>query len=339
MYQAGIRWMFLILGTAIGAGYASGREIWQFYGEQSGLAILFFTIIFIICCYIIMKISYEKKAEHFVPVLKELVGEKASHVYDVITILYLFSTTVVMLAGGGATLELFNIPFWWGILIFGFFLVLVFLWNINGLVSINMAIIPALIIFLITVLFIFLTSAGKDFSFNLQEQSNWPSAFTFTALNILPLVAVLGAIGKEMKSKGEAWVASIGSGLFLGVITFIYNEALIEVAQEIMLYEIPLFVILKNFPYIAVFIMSILLFGAIFTTAASGLLGLSTRFKDIMKMPLWMIAILLILLMIPFTTFGFSTLVSILYPIYGIANLYLLAVILLYPIVNRYNFK
>ncbi|MFS8630041.1 MAG: plasmid recombination protein, partial [Bacillales bacterium] len=56
-----------------------------------------------------------------------------------------------------------------------------------------------------------------------------------------------------------------------------------------------------------------------------------------MKMPLWMIAILLIVLMAPFTIFGFSTLVSILYPLYGIANLYLLAVILLYPIVNRYN--
>ncbi|WP_449538275.1 YkvI family membrane protein [Ferdinandcohnia sp. Marseille-Q9671] len=339
MFRAGIKWMFLILGTSIGAGYASGREIWQFYGEQSSLAIIFFTFIFTICCYTIMKISYKKETEHFVPVLRELVGEKIAHLYDGITILYLFSTTVVMLAGGGATLELFNIPFWWGIVLFGLLLVLVFMWNINGLVSINMIIIPALIVFLVTVLFIFLFSNEREFSFVLQEQENWPAAFTFTALNILPLVAVLGAIGKEMKSKGEALVASIGSGLFLGVITLVYNEALLDIAQEIMLYEIPLFVILKNFPYIAVFFMSILLFGAIFTTAASGILGLSTRFKEKLKMPLWMIAVLFIILMAPFTTFGFSTLVSILYPIYGIANLYLLAVILLYPIVNRYNLK
>ena len=46
MFQAGFRWMFLILGTAIGAGYASGREIWQFYGEQSALAIIFFYVHF-----------------------------------------------------------------------------------------------------------------------------------------------------------------------------------------------------------------------------------------------------------------------------------------------------
>ena len=40
--------MFLILGTTIGAGYASGRELWQFFGFESGLAIAIFTVIFII---------------------------------------------------------------------------------------------------------------------------------------------------------------------------------------------------------------------------------------------------------------------------------------------------
>ncbi|MFT4417306.1 hypothetical protein ACLM5H_26115 [Fredinandcohnia humi] len=337
MLRAGIKWMFLILGTAIGAGYASGREIWQFFGEQSGLAIILFTFIFIICCFTIMKISYEKKAEHFVPVLQELIGPKLAYLYDGITILYLFSTTIVMLAGGGATLELFNIPFWWGILLFSLFLVLVFLWNINGLISINIVIIPLLVIFLVFVIAIFLFFDNKEISFNLAKQGNWSAAFTFTALNILPMIAVLGAIGKEMKSTSEAWVASIGSGLLLGTISFYYNEALIGIAQEIILYEIPLFIFLKEYPYIFVLTMSVLLFGAIFTTAASGLLGLTTRFKDKMKLPLWSIAIIFIVLMVPFTTFGFSTLVSILYPIYGIANLYLLAVILLYPITNRYN--
>ena len=36
---------------------------------------------------------------------------------------------------------------------------------------------------------------------NWHLQHNWPAAFTFTALNILPLVAVLSTIGKEIKSK------------------------------------------------------------------------------------------------------------------------------------------
>lgn len=31
MVNSGLKWMFLIIGTTIGAGYASGREIWEFF--------------------------------------------------------------------------------------------------------------------------------------------------------------------------------------------------------------------------------------------------------------------------------------------------------------------
>ncbi|MDX9635126.1 hypothetical protein, partial [Bacillus sp. PBL-C9] len=31
VWKAGSRWTLLILGSLIGAGYASGQEIWQFF--------------------------------------------------------------------------------------------------------------------------------------------------------------------------------------------------------------------------------------------------------------------------------------------------------------------
>ncbi len=339
MWNAGFKWMFLIMGTIIGAGYASGRELWQFFGDQSGLAILIFTVIFSICCFVIMKISYNEQSEHFIPVLQKLIGKRLAKYYDVMIILYLFTTTVVMLAGGGATLEAFQIPYWGGIIIMCVLLILLFVKGIQGMVTMNVFIIPILITGLITTLLIFITSKESQFTFDWSAQHNWPSAFTFTALNILPLVAVLSAVGKEMKHIGEAWIASIGSGLVLGIISFIYNESLMQVASEIMLYEIPLFAILKFYPFPMLVFMSFLLWAAIFTTAASGVFGITTRFREKLHLPLWKISIFTLAMMIPFTTFGFTTLVSILYPIYGIANLYLLTSILLYPITNRYKFE
>jgi uncharacterized membrane protein YkvI len=337
VWNSGFKWMFLIMGTTIGAGYASGRELWQFFGDQSGVAILLFTIIFSICCFVIMKVSYNEQSEHFIPVLQKIVGKKLAYVYDVLIVIYLFTTTIVMLAGGGATLETFQVPYWSGILLFCGLLVVLFIWGVRGMVTMNVFILPILILGLITTLLLFINSSENHLSFDWKAQSNWPAAFTFTALNILPLVAVISAIGKEMKHIGEAWIASIGSGLILGIISFIYNESLIQVAKEIMLYEIPLFAILKYYPYPMLVFMSFLLFAAIFTTAASGVFGITTRFRKIIKLPLWTLAIIALLLMIPFTTFGFATLVSVLYPIYGIANLYLLSSILLYPIMNRYK--
>ncbi|MGO4889031.1 hypothetical protein ACJ2A9_14850 [Anaerobacillus sp. MEB173] len=337
MWRNGFKWMFLIIGTMIGAGYASGRELWEFFGAESGLAIMIFTVLFIICCSVIMKISFRSESTHYLPILQSLMGKKLTGLYDMMIILYLFSTTVIMLAGGGATLEIIQFPYWIGIAVIVFLLVVLFLWDTKGMTSMNSFVIPLLIIFLVGVLSVFQMSMGFSIEIDLSKQQNWPTAFTFTALNILPLVAVLAAVGKEIKHEGEVWIASIGSGLLLGGISFLYNESLLKVAHEIMLYEIPLFAILKHYPYYMILVMSGLLWTAIYTTAAAGVFGLVTRFRNYIKLPLWLLALLLLLMMIPLTTFGFSNLIAFLYPLYGVLNLYILAAILLYPITKRTN--
>ena len=103
MFRAGLKWIFLIMGTTMGAGYASGREIWQFFGHGSGLAILLFTVLFIICINVILTISYESESTDYLPVLKQIAGEKLTPIYDYMILLYLFCITVVMIAGSGAS--------------------------------------------------------------------------------------------------------------------------------------------------------------------------------------------------------------------------------------------
>ncbi|MBD1379850.1 YkvI family membrane protein [Metabacillus arenae] len=337
MWSAGFKWMFLILGTIIGAGYASGRELWQFFGFESGLAILLFTIFFSFACYTIMKISYKEKSEHFFPVLERLVGTKLSYVYDVLIIVYLFTTTVVMIAGGGATLEVFSVPYWMGIIVFCLMLAGLFFWDVDGVFSLNSFLIPILIIGLLVALMSFQFQHPHAWILNMEKQYNWPSALTFTSLNILPLVAVLSAIGKEIKSIKEAKIASIGSGCILGGISLLYNETLVQLADYIGDYEIPLFAILEGSPVIAIVFMSFVLWLAIYTTAVSGIFGLATRFRKIVNIPIWLMASIFVLLMIPFTSLGFSALISFLYPLYGLINLYLLVAILLFPLTNRYK--
>ncbi|WP_078593340.1 hypothetical protein [Evansella clarkii] len=339
MLLAGLKWMFLIIGTMIGAGYASGRELWQFFGTESTLAIILFSILFFICTYVIMDVSRQRKTKHYIPVLREFMGARLTGLYDGMIVLYLFSTTVIMIAGGGATLEVLHIPYWYGVLIISGLLVILFIWGINGMTSMNAMIIPVLITFLLGTLFVFQWTSGFQLHVDAGKQSNWPSAFTFTALNILPLVAVLAAIGHKINHKGELWIASLGSALLLGFISFLYNESLLTVANEVMLYEIPLFAILKHYPYFMVLVMSGLLWAAIYTTAASGLLGLCTRISEYVKIPFWQLSFFLLLLMIPLTTIGFAKLIGILYPLYGILNLYILAAILLYPITHRFEDK
>jgi uncharacterized membrane protein YkvI len=335
LVRAGLKWMFLILGTMIGAGYASGRELWLFFGQESTLAIVLFTLFFIICMYVVMTLSSRLRTQHYMPVLEQLLGKKVSTFYDIMIFIYLYTTTVVMIAGGGASLEVLNIPYWYGVFIISSGLILLFIGGNKGLVTLNVITIPVLIVFLVGVLFKSVYGDPHAFIIDWQKQSNWHASIMFTSLNIVSLVAVIGGLGNEIKTKGEIWIATVGSGLILGGISFLYNQSLLQIASVIPHYEIPLFALIKNAPFIMTIAMSGLLWIAIYTTAASGIFGLITRMKNRFKGPLWLLALIMTLTMIPLTTFGFSSLVSTLYPIYGVLNLYFLASLLIYPLLHR----
>ncbi|MBM7601372.1 putative membrane protein YkvI [Virgibacillus halotolerans] len=335
MFRSGMKWMFLIIGTTIGAGYASGRELWQFFGHESGLAIVLFAVFFTMSCIVIMQVSYKNQSTQYLPVLRKIVGAKLTRIYDVMIFLYLYTTTVVMIAGSGATGQAFNFSYWWGIGIMVGVLILLFMKGINGILSVNQYVLPILIIGLLFMLLQFTHDQKLALFSHWHEQRNWTAAFPFTALNILPLIAVLGAIGNKIKSKQEIWIASISSGVILGVVSYIYNNSLIQIADEMLLYEIPMFAILKNYPFGMLIFMSILLWIAIFTTAAAGVLGIVTRIQDFFRKPLSLLAVVILVTMIPLTTLGFSTLISYIYPIYGILNLYVLTRLLLFPLWNK----
>lgn len=332
MIRASVKWLLLITGTIIGAGYASGRELWQFFGHESGLAIIIFMMIFSVACAVIMYISYQKQSESYNPVLIQIMGLKFGKIYDVLIFLYLFTTTIVMIAGSGATAQTFSIPFTIGVVITVLLLIAVFLKGVNGILVLNQLIIPILIIGLLFVLFYF-TFDEKINLLYFGSQENWIAAFPFTALNILPIIAVVGAIGNKIKTKGEIWIASIGSGVILGLISYVYNHSLIHVSDDLIYYEIPLFAILNGYSMKFIILMSIILWLAIFTTAVSGMLGLVSRLhRVIQKKPMWMIVSGLLILMFPLSFFGFSTLIKYLYPLYGFLNLYLLVRLLFYPL-------
>ncbi|MDY0394714.1 hypothetical protein ACFSMW_07025 [Virgibacillus halophilus] len=332
MLRSAMKWMFLIIGTTIGAGYASGRELWEFFGHESGLAIVLFVIFFSISIYAIMHVSYQYQSTEYRPVLKEIVGKKLAGIYDAMIFIYLYTTTVVMISGSGATGQAFNLSYWWGIGIMVVVLIVLFAKGIGGLLAVNELILPVLLIGLVFVLLRFTFDQDLQLFSHWHEQRNWMAAFPFTALNVLPLIAVVGAIGNKISSKQEIWIASIGSGVILGVVSYLYNNSLIQIADELLVYEIPLFAILKHYSFKMLVFMSFMLWFAIFTTAAAGVLGIVSRIKSYFNLPLWLLVTLLLISMLPLTLVGFSSLISFTYPLYGILNLYVLTRLLLFPV-------
>lgn len=335
MIRAGLKWVFLIIGTTIGAGYASGREIWQFFGSGSELAIIIFMILFILSVNIILKISYEAQTSDYLPLLRKIVGSKFARAYDYLILVYLFSVTLVMIAGSGASFQGYGLPFWWGTGIICLGLILIFRKGINELLVINQILMPLLIISLFFILVIFMFDEQISFGIEWKRQDNWMAAFPFTALNILPLIAVLGAIGEKIKTKGEIYIASITSGLMLGILSFIYNKSLVHLSLQMIMDDIPLFAIINNYGGKVILLMTVMLWLAIFTTAAATLLGMVTRIKNNFDLSIGKIVCIILLCMLPFTGIGFAQLVAVIYPLYGVLNLYMLVKLIFYPIWNK----
>lgn len=335
MIRAGLKWVFLIIGTTIGAGYASGREIWQFFGSGSELAIIIFMILFILSVNIILKISYEAQTSDYLPLLRKIVGSKFARAYDYLILVYLFSVTLVMIAGSGASFQGYGLPFWWGTGIICLGLILIFGKGINELLVINQILMPLLIISLFFILVIFMFDEQISFGIEWKRQDNWMAAFPFTALNILPLIAVLGAIGEKIKTKGEIYIASITSGLMLGLLSLIYNKSLVHLSLQMIMDDIPLFAIINNYGGKVILLMTVMLWLAIFTTAASTLLGMVTRIKNNFNLSIGKIVFIILLCMLPFAGIGFAQLVAVIYPLYGVLNLYMLVKLIFYPIWNK----
>src|SRR5690625_1353670 len=334
MIRGSLNWTFLIVGTVIGAGYASGRELWQFFGSESGLAILLFTFIFSLSCYSIMMISYKKQSKHYATILPEIVGLKLKGFYDVFILFYLLATTIVMVAGSGAVGEIFNLSQWWGILLLLISILLVFSFKIEGFLVINKLLIPILILGLLSTLLLFIFDEKIPIFNPLEGQANWFAAFPFTSLNILPLIAVLGAIGDKIRTKEEIIISSICSGAILGGLTYLYNSSLIHLADRMNDYEIPLFNILENYSTSLLLVITLILWLAIFTTAASNMVGITTRLQRVLPFRFFTIVCLTLIVIVPISKVGFSTLIHYLYPAYGLLNLYVLSKLLIYPIIK-----
>src|SRR5690625_7170501 len=99
---------------------------------------------------------------------------------------YLFSTTIVMLAGSGAAGQAFNLSYWWGVIIIVVALIVLFSRNINGLLSINEYLIPMLISGLLYILLKFTFDQELLLFSHLPELIDYSAALPVQALTLLP---------------------------------------------------------------------------------------------------------------------------------------------------------
>ncbi|MFX0560943.1 hypothetical protein TEPIDINF_002382 [Tepidibacillus infernus] len=330
----GLKIGLTIMGTTIGAGFASGREIWEFftsYGRQSIFGLMIALTLFSLSSIFILWMSWRHQTENYYDILVLLLGNTLSRLFDTLIFLYLVSGSIIMLAGSGATFVQWNLPFILGVGIVSIAIWLVLTKGVRGLINLNSILMPIKTVIILAIGLLYISrNPSLSGPFTRHYLEVWPSAITYVAFNMISLLGVLSTMGKRIETKGEIIFGGITSIIGLGLVGMMINLSLLRV-PHVDQYEIPLFSLIPTNQPILLLIVSVILWLAIYTTALSNIHALVYRIQNKINLSTGKISLGIILFIIPFTFIGFANLVKVLYPLYGVLNLYVLSILILYP--------
>ncbi|MFW6006965.1 MAG: hypothetical protein ACOC4G_01040 [Bacillota bacterium] len=325
------------IGTIIGAGFASGQEVLQFFGYyhfRGFFGIIITALLFIIYGYIILKLGWKYRAYSHKDILKKLPGQMLIKLLDLIIIFFLFGAFITMIAGSGAIFaEQFLLNSIWGNLFMVLISLLTVILGVSGVVTAISGIVPFLItgiIFLAVVTFFNQSFPDTgEFIGTLTVNSplnNWfTSAMVYVSYNIVMAIAILAPLGGEVDREEILKPGSILGGLGLGMGAGLILFTLLYNLPEILEYEIPMIYVAGEIsPWIRLS-YSFILLAEIYTTAVGNLFGFVRRISGDNKKRYKIVSIISCILALFFSQAGFSTLVYYLYPVIGYTGFLILA--------------
>lgn len=326
------------IGTVIGAGFATGQEILQFFTifHNWGLiGILVSTILFVWLGIKMMILSHRIGAYSYQELNNYLFGKTFGTIINLFVFLILFGVTCVMLSGTGAIFkEQLNLPFQLGILITLVLCYIVMLKGLKGIFMVNSMVVPLMIMFSI----IIAVKVGwlnheeivndffKGYLWN-QKLQGWKwflSALTYVAFNLSMAQAVLVPLGKEVQEESTLIWGGFWGGAGLGFMLLASHFALQTLMPNVSQYDIPMAILIKDIGGVVFLLFLLVIYGEIFTTLVGNVFGMSRQIRNLYKLTeRWTVVVILLTSYIV-SQIGFSTLVSYLYPLFGYMGLLLL---------------
>lgn len=361
----------VIIGSIIGAGFASGQEINSFFYKYGIIGILGIIISIFLISLIIYKVFLIIKKENintyknFLEIIfeknnkeiinkknkiknnKKIINEKnnlkinknkylnISNITNIIINIFLIISFFIMIAGVGAYFnQEYNMSAILGSSILAVICLIIFINNIEGLIKINNYLIPILIFFLIII------GIKNINNLNIIEINHKKiinnfiptilSGITYASYNIILLIPALITLKNKIK-KNNIFLISFFSGIILFILALIIYFLLINIKININKIEMPaVYVVGKYFPQFKKIYEFIILTSILTTAISEGISVLENTCKN--KKNYTQFAIVLCITSVIFSKIGFSNLINLLYPIFGILGFFQIFIILKHKI-------
>jgi len=328
---------FTYIGTIVGAGFATGQEILQFftqYGRFAPWTILIATVLFVWLGTKIMLIAHEIKANSYEDLNKHLFGQTAGQVISLFLMIVLICVNSIMLAGAGSLfVEHFNIHYQTGLLLTLFATFLLLRKGMSAILTLNSIVVPLMLVFTFLIVLNTLDSPSANRWITLIVDKSWTATwaapFLYSAFNLAMAQAVLVPLGAQMPSRGVIRAGGILGGIGIGFMLLSGHFALSAYMPGITQFEIPMGNIAYQLGLFAQMIYLLLIFSEIFTTFVADVYGVTLQIKQRVPLSTPVITIILMIISYLISQFGFSSLLSVLYPLFGLFSLIWLVMIVL----------
>ena len=326
------------IGTVVGAGFATGQEILQFFtnfGAKGMWGIALSTFLFICFGYIIMSVGNSRSARSHLEVIDGTGGHLLTKFMDVLITFFLFGSLTAMIAGTGAIArEQLGVSAVWGSLFMTVLTTATVLYGIDGIINSISAVVPFLLLSIAGISGYCIIKAPPIYA---EAQtavqsgliSNWlTAAILYTSYNTVISISVLGPLGTKLSGKKAILKSAAIGGLGLGIGSAMIYAALLLNIGEAPRYEIPM-LYLAGTPLIKALYTAVLT-AEIYTTAIGSLYGFTARLTSGIISPRRGVPLTLAAAATAFfaSFASFSGIVKILYPLIGLGGLLLLASLL-----------
>ena len=326
---------FVIIGTLIGAGFASGQEMYIFfysYGLNGLFGLLVSSFLMGIIIYKVLRMIEKNNITNYKEFLDIIVNKtfkrkyfNIKNIFEIIINIFILITFFIMIAGFGAYFEQsLRINQFLGSIIIAVLSFSVFLSSVKGLVKVNGFLIPILIglIFIVGILN-FCHLNFDEFSSNLiiNKSSNWfINAILYCSYNSILLIPSIITLNKYIKNKKSNITIAIFTVLIVLGLSIILFSILGNVDTDISNVEMPVvYVVEKMFKGLKM-VYGFVIISSIFTTSISlGTSFLNNVCKNKRSFP--QVAGIMCITSVGVSNFGFSNLVNLLYPIFGYLGL------------------
>ncbi len=318
-----------VVGLAVGAGFASGREVIQYFvsfGIPGLVGAVLAAVLFSLMCMVVLQLgSYYRASEHSA-VFNAVTTPFLSRALDLFIIFTLFATGFVMIAGAGANLnQQFGVPVWFGSLALTLLVIVAGMLDVRRVTEVIGVITPVIVVFIIAAGIYSFTHPAGTLSELAPVASQIPStlpnwlisSLNYVAMGFALAVSMAIVMGGDMLDPKSAGRGGLLGGATYGALLLITTFALYFNVNYVAYAEMPTLQLVNFIHPIAGTVMSAVIFAMIFNTAIGMYYALTSRV--VAKRPERFRPTIVVLALAGFAVsfVGFGNLVSYLFPVIG----------------------